>query len=332
MSDIRRKEFDITSLRLSAEEGFVLSRLDVPLAVGDLVALTGMAETRIEAIVQVLETLGVVERDARGEDSDPRGFQESHDPHESPRQDAHPLDDDKDTKRARGSLHAYETLYRPMTRAMRIAAGKIVTGDQLLALCHDPEPQVIDAILSNPRIGLDHARHIARHHRTASGLDHVGRRGLILRDLHVERNLLANPQLSDSLLRKVLGPKRLADQYTIALSREIPERTRLLTRELMQKKFLQATPDERAALIVTTDGRCLVVLVNCALDARTTQLLVSKRSYSALFVQNFARWSATPPALLAHLLRLPLVRQNIGLKKALLNHRNVPPEAKRSLS
>jgi hypothetical protein len=100
----------------------------------------------------------------------------------------------------------------------------------------------------------------------------------------------------------------------------------------MQKKFMLASPDERAALLVRTEGRCLVLLVNCALDARTTQMLTSKTSYTVLFIQNLARWSATPPAVLTHLLKQPLVRQNQGLKKMILKHRNVPSDAKRSLS
>ena len=173
---------------------------------------------------------------------------------------------------------------------------------------------------------------IAVHHRTHVGLDLVGRRSDFLTDSSVQRRLLANPQLPDTLLRKIVNPKLLTEVYKIAVNREIPERSRALTRELLQKKFMLASSDERAALLIRTEGRCLVLLVNCALDARTIQMLTSKTSYTVLFIQNLARWSATPPALLTHLLKQPVVRQNIGLRKQLLKHRNMPSDAKRNFS
>ena len=89
--------------------------------------------------------------------------------------------------------------------------------------------------------------------------------------------------------------------------------------------------DERAALLIKTEGRCLILLVNCAIDARTTQMLTSKTSYTVLFIQNLARWSATPPALLAHLIKQPVVRMNAGLKKMILKHPNTPSEIKRGM-
>jgi len=55
-----------------------------------------------------------------------------------------------------------------------------------------------------------------------------------------------------------------------------------------------------------------------------------RRRIPVLFIQNLARWSATPPALLTHLLKQPVVRQNIGLRKMLLKHRNVSSESSAS--
>ena len=139
----------------------------------------------------------------------------------------------------------------------------------------------------------------------------------------MQRRLLGNPQLPTTLLRRMLSPKLLMDVYKIAINREIPERSRVMTRELLQKKFMLGSGDERAALLIKTEGRCLVLLVNCALDSRTTQILTAKTSFTVLFIQNLARWSATPPQLLVHLLKQPVVRMNIGLKKMLLKHPNV---------
>src|SRR5262249_20216980 len=46
MKPIRPKSGDLRSLKLSPEEGFVLSRVDAPTSVKELVALTGLDESR----------------------------------------------------------------------------------------------------------------------------------------------------------------------------------------------------------------------------------------------------------------------------------------------
>jgi hypothetical protein len=352
MKNIRRKPFDMKALRLSPEEGFVLSRLDSPLSIKELVDLTGIDEGRMATIVEGLATNGAVDVDREGPGS-PGPVAPSSPPEEQPT-DAERLDesaaelareaeasaaeaDEADDPEAEARREAggreyqkiYETVWKVMTRDARIAQGLTADGAELVALCLDPEPQVISSVLTNPKSSLEHARMIAQHHRTHAGLEQVARRTEFVSDAHVQRRLLTNPQLPDTVLRKILSPKLLSDVYKIAVNREIPERSRVLTRELLQKKFMLASSDERAALLVRTEGRCLVLLINCALDARTTQMLTSKTSYTVLFIQNLARWSATPPAILTHLLKQPLVRQNLGLKKQLLKHRNMPSDAKR---
>ena len=362
MKNIRRKAFDIKTLRLSPEEGFVLSRLDAPLSAKELVDLTGIEESRVVAIVETLATHGVVELDREGAPAlvsaaaapasaapaPTEADQEQSDQEvlaaasaagagvttegEEPADDVDdPAEEEKRVQGEREYQKIYEQIYHPMQRDERIAAAEQVTGSDLLALCLDPEPQVIHAVLSNPKAGLAHARMVALHHRTQAGLELVGRRTEFVAETQVQRRLLSNPQLPTTLLRKIVNPKLLMEVYKIAINREIPERSRVMTRELLQKKFMLGSGDERAALLIKTEGRCLILLVNCALDMRTTQVLTSKTSYTVLFIQNLARWSATPPALLVHLLKQPVVRMNIGLKKMLLKHPNVPSETKRNL-
>ena len=366
MKNIRRKAFDIKNVRLSPEEGFVLSRLDSPLSAKELVSLTGLEEGRIAEIVEALATQGVIDLDREGGSSamkvapavaapaELEEVPELGDDSQSEREilaaasaeganvttegeePAEAVDDPvEEERRAIGDreyVKLYEQVYRPMDRDERVGKGSTVPDPDLFALCLDPEPQVINAVLSNPKSGLAHARMIAERHHTHAGLELVGRRSEFLSDAQVQRRLLANPQLPGTLLRRMINPKLLMDVYKIAINREIPERSRVMTRELLQKKFMLGSGDERAALLVKTEGRCLVLLVNCALDARTTQILTSKTSYTVLFIQNLARWSATPPALLVHLLKQPVVRMNIGLRKMVLKHPNVPAETKRNLS
>lgn len=357
MKNIRRRPIDIKTLRLSPEEGFVLSRLDAPLSAKELVALTGLDEGRVIEIVETLATQGVIDLERDG--VPPSSAKSIPAPTESEQeladQDAlvaasaegagadlgpeepadEVLDPEEEEKRAQGEREyqkIYEQRYHPMQRDERVAAAEKATGADLLALCLDAEPQVIHAVLANSQSGLAHAHMIAMHHRTQVGLEHVARRAECLADAQVQRRLLGNPQLPTTLLRRMLSPKLLMDVYKIAINREIPERSRVMTRELLQKKFMLGSGDERAALLIKTEGRCLVLLVNCALDSRTTQILTAKTSFTVLFIQNLARWSATPPQLLVHLLKQPVVRMNIGLKKMLLKHPNVPSETKRQLS
>jgi hypothetical protein len=343
VKNIRRKPFDLKALRLSPEEGFVLSRLDSPLSVRELVALTGLEEGRIVEIVEGLATQGAVDvdRDAPPPRATPETEEDREEDAPQPAADEtgegdqeeeaeSPEEVEKQAAGTREYQKLYETVFHPMLKDERVAAALTAVGENLFALCFDPDPQVINSVLTNPKASMEHARLIADHHRTHVGLDLIGRRSEYVADAQLQRRILRNPQLPDNLLRKIISPKLLTDVYKIAVNREIPERSRGMTRELLQKKFMLASPDERAALLVRTEGRCLVLLVNCALDARTIQMLTSKTSYTVLFIQNLARWSATPPALLTHLLKQPVVRQNTGLRKQVLKHRNVPSEVKRN--
>jgi hypothetical protein len=358
---VRPKGADLRSLRLTPEEGFVLSRVDGAVSIRELVALTGLEEGRVNEIVGRLSAEGAIEVEgdggapaeppasgvtassplaglgakARADEEGESGELPPPPPSDEtlgPSEDEEPEAAEARQRDEGNYRKIYETVFHPMERDARVAAAKTVEGAELCALCLDPDPQVIHALLSNPRVGFDHARLIAFYHRTHAGLEILGRRNEFLVDAQVQRRLLTNPQLPDAMLRRMVNPKLLMDVYKIAINRENPERTRVKVRELLQKKFMLASSDERAALLVKTEGRCLLLLVNCALDVRTTQILCGKTSYTVLFIQNLARWSATPPALITHILKQPVVRQNMGLRKMLLKHPNCPSEVKRNLS
>jgi hypothetical protein len=436
---LRPKPVNVKNLKLSAEEGFVLSRLDGATSVKELVALTGLDAGRVESIVGKLSAEGVLEVDdspdagppssSRGfgfvstepqraassssrmqaaapapqaahvlldespdVDAELRAFLRGEDPPEQEAPPPAPLepleeggeaegseeekallagrpakkpdrsDDDPDApppsqpdvppptesdqaleeadknvteeeqRNERAYREIYATMYAPMSKDARIKAAAEVTGSDLMALCLDPDPQIIHAVLQNPHSGLEHARMIAFHHRTQVGLEGVAKRQDYLKDALIQRRLLRNPQLPTTILNRIMNPKMLLEVYKVAIDREIPERTRVLTREILRKKFIISSSDEKAALLFKTEGRCLVLLVQVSLDAHATQILCSKQNYTVLFIQNLARWSATPPALLAHLLKTQLVRRNVGLRKMLLKHPNMPSEAKKNFA
>jgi hypothetical protein len=353
---LRPKSFDMTKLRLSAEEGFVLSRVDGPLTVRELVSLTGFEESRVQGIVDRLVSEGALDVEggapvpsaapsapepsavrARRPEPKEDELEEVIDDEEAPAPEESSPDataaeaEELEDAEAEGNYRKiYETVYSVMERDARAAAAQRVDGAHLFALCLDPDPIVIHSVMTNPRVGLQHARAIAFHHRTHAGLEHVVKRTDFLADQGVQRRLLRNPQLPDTILRRIVSPKLIMDVYKICIDREIPERTRVKSAEQLRKRFTLASSEERAALVMKTEGRCLILLTGgCALDAHCTQILCAKTTYSVLFIQNLARWSATPPQLLQHLLKQPVVRRNMGLRKMLLKHPNVPYDIKR---
>ena len=81
-------------------------------------------------------------------------------------------------------------------------------------------------------------------------------------------------------------------------------------------------------LILTTEGRCLATLSGLSLDGKAAALLSARTLGSTLLLENLARWPATPPDLVAHLLQQPLVRRMPNLQAALKRHPNCPSHAK----
>lgn len=377
---IRPTVVDYRQLKLNAEQGFVLSRVDGPMSLHDLVTLTGFSPAQVREIVVHLVASGAVaveepqsslppgpppqrsrppphELEAADRDPEPEAepdtlpgasapsfvdeeeaLPELTEADEVPADEPEPMDDEEasvlaeETRNERAWRRIYDTVYRPMDRDRRMAEARVVEGANLMALCLDPEPQMVFALQENPRFGLAEARFIAFHHRTQAGLEVLTRNAEITKDSLVQRRLLRNPQLPDPLLRKIVHGKMLGDTYKIAIDREVPERTRVSTAELLRRKFTLAGGDEKAALVIKTEARCLLLLTNCAFDAQTTQLLCGRTSWTMLCIQNLVRWSATPPQLLRALLKLPIIRQNAGMRKLLLKHPNMPSDVKRAFN
>lgn len=404
---------------LSAEERFVLARIDGNLSVGDIATLTGMETQEVEQIVSKLATSGAVDLEATESSGflpDPGSAPELHDPGEtslaefaavlgldpsafaaaeparakempveehlvetksgappppSPSEasnipilteadevheeeeaipeltDEHVVSDEeteeekaaaaqvdaeeKDAATAeRNYREVYMAKFAQMPADARIHYAHTVSGADLFALCFDPDPKIIAAILENHTAGLDHARMIAAHHRTGTGLEIVSRRQEYVRDSLVERRLLRNPMSGDFVIQRIMAGKRILVVYKIAIDREIPERTRVKSRMYLRKSWQMAAPEDRADLLLRTEARCLILMTGCTFDSKTTQILCGKSFASAMFVQNIAKFGASPPALLAHLYKQAFVRKSPPLRKMLLQHPNMPGEVKRN--
>lgn len=199
----------------------------------------------------------------------------------------------------------------------------------LLALAYDREPQVVRALWQNVNITHEHARFAAFHHRTALGLDLIAQSSEFLKDQPTARRLLRNPTISEQLLRRILLPKRLLEMYKATLDRDVAERTRASARSLLRNKFATTDPEDRLELIWKTEGRCLISLSGLSIDSKTAALICSRQTVSMMLVQSFTRFAATPPSVIAHFLKQPLVKRQLHLRNALLKHPNCPSDAKR---
>jgi hypothetical protein len=357
----------IAGLRLSAEERFVIARIDGQLTVEDLVAVTGIEPARLETVLSKLASDGAVDLDAGDTTSmadlaaalgmDPGAFRDeparsakkrsSRPPkkEEEPAKEPEPEEQEQEQEQEqeeegneeeralaeRNYRQVYEARWHPLGIDQRVAAAKTVHGPDLLALAFDQDPRVIAALLENATVGLDHVRLIAFYHRTGTGLEMIARRHEWLRDFVVERRLMRNPMIGEIVLGRVMNPKPLFQTYKVAIDRDIPELTRVKCRGMIRPKWQKSAPEERADLLLRTEARCLTLMTGCNFDAKTTAILCGRPINSAVFVQSVAKFAASPPGLLAHLIKQPFVRKNMALKKMLLVHPNLPGDVKRNL-
>jgi hypothetical protein len=327
-----RADVDLTSLPLDAQQGYLLSRLDGMTDVSTLASLTGFAPDQVTSMLNELVTLGAVSAagvpasapaaapamETPPADTEPEPLEASEDESEAPEE----ADPEQSSERSATHRQLFETQLHGRTVDERAALAQTAEEPELSAYCFDPMPQVVAALLENSRFGGVHARLIAAHHRTSAGLEALASRAAFAHDGGVRRALLRNPVLPPSLYRRLWSNQRLQQQYLVATSKECPEQTRTMARELLRASFTQRAGDERAELIVTTEGRCLALLPTATLDGQATALLCRRTYTSTLFIQNLARWSACPPALVAHLRRQDLVRRNTVLRQMLERHPN----------
>jgi hypothetical protein len=298
---------DLRGLPLTPEEGFVASRLDGITDLHGLSVVTGLAPERIQAALEKLVSLGAVSAPEVLDDAEPAAG-----------------DEPAGTQR-----ELYETTLRQLAPEERGARARAAEEPELSALCFDPLPAVIHALLDNPRLGLPQARLVAAHHRTPAGLEALAARAAFAADAGVRRALLRNPQLPAGLLRRLHGGRRLLEQHKLVVSRDVPEQTRRVARELLRARFATADADERVEVIVKTEGRCLSSLAGLPIDGKSAALLCSRTYSSTLLVQNISRWAACPPSLIAHLMKQELVRRSPALKLLLQRHPNAPAEPRR---
>ncbi|WP_243300762.1 hypothetical protein [Geothrix oryzisoli] len=326
---VPRTDVDALALPLDPTHGFLLSRLDGTLDVPTLAALTGMPQERVAAMLRDLVALGAVLPEGPEPRPAPRTSAltpAAPPPEADPATESQEAEAEEDAPTAAARAATHRQLFEQRLHARpadeRVAQARVAVEPELSAWCFDPTAEVIRAVLENPRAGLVQARLIAAHHRTSAGLEALGGRTGFTNDLGVRRALLQNPLLPTGLYRRLWSPRRLLEQYLVAISRDAPEQVRAMARDLLRASFTQRTGEEKAELIFTTEGRCLASLVGLTLDGHATALLCRRTFVSTLLIQNLGRWSATPPQLIAHLRRQDTVKRNAPLRQLLERHPN----------
>ncbi len=319
---------DLKGFALTPEEGFVASRLDGSTDLHDLTLLTGMMPDKLDAALARLVGLGAVLPQPGASPPTPAPPPAEASGESEPEPEALSEEDGPEPE-SLTHRQRYEAVLHALPVDERAAKAQAAEEPDLSAFCFDPVPAVIQALLNNPRFGLTQARLVAAHHRNPVGLEALCARAQLAADGVVRRGLLRNPQLPAGLLRRLYASRRLLDQYKLALSREVPEQTRRTARELLRARFTSGPSEERVELILKTEGRCLTALSGLPLDGKTAAILCGRTYASTTLVQNLARWTAAPPALIAHLLRQDLVRRSSTLRTLLHRHPNAPPESRR---
>jgi hypothetical protein len=240
------------------------------------------------------------------------------------------LDKNDPNKQPANPFAIYREKYAHMNSAQRVAEAANQTGVSLLALCHDADPRVIKRVLDNHSSGLDHARLIAKVHKTSVGLGFVCNNPTLAKDERVQRNLLKNSVLSESQLRTILIPKNLKQTWKIATGTELTQNNKSRARNMVKEKFTTASPEEKAAFIFDTEGRVLILLSDVPLGEKTIALLCRRTYISMLLIQNLVKFSKTPPKLLKRLEVQSIVKHNEGLKRRIKMHPNYPKSGIRS--
>jgi hypothetical protein len=301
---------DLLSLALSNEEGFIVSRLDGLTSIAELAQLGQQPPEQLLALLERLVCEGAVLARPAAEE-----------PGEAPDGEA-ALEESAEADASH--LKLYREQLHGLPEDLRIQLVGTASGRLLSAYCFDPLPSVIRHLLTNRLAGLEQARLIAAHHQNAAGLEWLVARGDLIKDSQVQRMLLRNPQLNEGQLRRLTQTKRLLELWKLSVSRESTTQTRSGLVKILRARFPSASAEERVELIFTTEGRVLGNLAGLSVDGQTSALLCARTYSSVMLVQSLARWSASPPALIAHLLKQAIVLRQPRLKTMLHQHPNAP--------
>jgi|GEM_PF-2706200 len=217
------------------------------------------------------------------------------------------------------------TVLRTLSVDERRSRSLVAQNEDLEALCHDPDPGVIYHLLKNPGFGLNQARLVAAHHSSFAGLDALAKRSNFMADEGVRGAFLKNALCPENLHQQIFQTMPLIKLFLYTHSPEIQEKARHVARRIYAARFRQDSPNEKIHLLIATGGRCLRVVGSGAIDSALAVAMKRRTDYSSELILALAHYADTPHELIAHLVKLPVVRHNNALFDSLRRHKNTPP-------
>lgn len=199
-------------------------------------------------------------------------------------------------------LRIYETELRGRPLAELVEMARTVDdGETLCALCHDPRPQVVIAVMDNPHSALVQARLIASHHHSSLGLEAVLKREDCAGDAVVRQSLLRNSAMQEAGLRRILGAFMLLHLFHAAVGHEAGEHAKGIAKAMFINRYRYSPPEAKVDLIFKTGGRCLDLLRGQPLDAAVVRLMLQREDFTPELRNKLERSSNVPPALKRHM-------------------------------
>lgn len=222
----------------------------------------------------------------------------------------------------------YERKFKGMDLPERLETAAKANGNELAAICLDPNPQVITRAIENGASDIMCARIIASHATASLSLLALGKKPTFLFDPGVRRNLLRNPITPPYLRRRILEMMDMQTLYTVRSGSDVNEQSKMEAVEVMRQKFRSASGADCANFIFRTEGRCLAYLIKESFSKETVEELCSREFRSEILVRNLTVFPALPPNLIRHLMRQDIVKRNPNFRNRLLHHQSCPADVK----
>jgi hypothetical protein len=222
----------------------------------------------------------------------------------------------------------YQQTLRDLTPLQKIEIAR--KGDDSLkcALCFDHDPHVIIALINSTGFGLAQARLVAAHHQRTEALEYLTRNPSFAGDHKVQMNLRRNPSTNALILSRLSRNKTLYQLYTLSSTQEVNERATTQARAALRQKYERSSPEQQAAFIIRTEGRCLRFFYKLGMETETARLFEHHKFASFVLVRNLLSFPGLPPEVLRGMSRAPFIWRLQGFRRQILHHTNCPPDVR----
>lgn len=237
-------------------------------------------------------------------------------------------EDEKQITNVAEHRKTYEQKMRGLALAMKLYLAQTAGGDELSAICLDPNPEVIRAAIQNPHFSREQAQFVAKYHHSGSGLEFLTSFPLFVSDAAVKSGLFRNSFATEVTLRRCFEPLSLFAMNNLADGHEATEKAIKLARLALREKFDESSAEQCADFIIRTEGRCLKYLIGIKLKHETAKILSWHAHTSLLLVRNLLIFPGLPPEVLRGMTKSIFVWSHPEFRKRVLGHQNCPADIK----